>query len=102
MPPLAEQQRIVTRISELNPLLIDYDSLEAQERKLDESLPNELRKSILQYAIQGKLVPQNPSDEPASVLLERIRSEREKANGGKKSKAKTESYIFKNSDDNSY
>ena len=102
LPPLAEQQRIVTRISELNPLLIDYDSLEAQERKLDESLPNELRKSILQYAIQGKLVPQNPSDEPASVLLERIRSEREKANGGKKSKAKTESYIFKNSDDNSY
>ena len=102
LPPLAEQKRIIERLNELTPLISDYGKLEIEEDTIIEQLPILLRKSILQYAIQGKLVPQDPTDEPASVLLERIRSEREKANGGKKSKAKTESYIFKNSDDNSY
>ena len=102
LPPLAEQKRIIERLNELTPLISDYGKLEIEEGTIIEQLPILLRKSILQYAIQGKLVPQDPLDEPASVLLERIRSEREKANGGKKSKAKTESYIFKNSDDNSY
>ena len=102
LPPLAEQKRIIERLNELTPLISDYGKLEIEEGTIIEQLPILLRKSILQYAIQGKLVPQDPSDEPTSVLLERIRSEREKANGGKKSKAKTESYIFKNSDDNSY
>ena len=102
LPPLAEQKRIIERVNELTPLISDYGKLEIEEDAIIEQLPILLRKSILQYAIQGKLVPQDPSDEPASVLLERIRSEREKANGGKKSKVKTESYIFKNSDDNSY
>ena len=102
IPPLHEQERIVAKIHVIDKLVEDYAKYKNAANTLNEQLPILHRKSILQYAIQGKLVPQAPSDEPASVLLERIRSEREKANGGKKSKAKTESYIFKNSDDNSY
>ena len=102
VPPLKEQQRIVKKVASFNPFIEEYARYNDQEKALDSDIGMLLRKSILQYAIQGKLVPQDPSDEPASILLERICSEREKANGGKKSKAKTESYIFKNSDDNSY
>ena len=56
----------------------------------------QLRKSILQLAIQGKLVPQNPNDEPASVLLERIRAEKQQLiKEGKIKKDKVDSVIFK-------
>lgn len=76
LPPLAEQQRIVTKVNELMALC---DELEAAEQELDalESRFEEyLPKSILQAAVQGKLVPQDIHDEPASVLLERIRAEK--------------------------
>ena len=75
-PPLAEQQRIVSKVNELMSLC---DELEAAEQELDalESRFEEyLPKSILQAAVQGKLVPQDIHDEPASVLLERIRAEK--------------------------
>ena len=97
IPPIAEQKRIVAEIEKYEPLLAEYDKLEQEKTKLDSEIYDNLKKSILQYAIQGKLVPQNPNDEPASVLLERIRAEK-KAKLGKKY---VESYIYKG-DDNCY
>ena len=97
MPPLAEQVRIVSEIEKFEPLIAEYDKLEQQATKLDNEIYDKLKKSILQYAIQGKLVPQDPNDEPASVLLERISAEK-KAKLGKKY---VDSYIYKG-DDNCY
>ena len=92
-PPLSEQQRIVTRIDEL---FAQVDIIEQNQADIDK-LYDEFRKRTLTLAIQGKLVPQNPNDEPASVLLERIRAEK-KAKLGKKY---VDSYIYKG-DDNCY
>lgn len=75
IPPLAEQSRIVSEIEKFEPLIAEYDKLEQQATKLDDDIYDKLKKSILQYAIQGKLVPQDLNDEPASVLLERICAE---------------------------
>ena len=97
LPPLAEQERIVAEIEKFEPLIVEYDKLEQQATKLDGEIYDKLKKSILQYAIQGKLVPQDSNDESASVLLERIRAEK-KAQLGKKY---VESYIYKG-DDNCY
>ena len=97
LPPYSEQIRIIAEIEKFEPLIAEYDKLEQQATKLDNEIYDKLKKSILQYAIQGKLVPQEPNDEPASVLLERIRAEK-KAKLGKKY---VDSYIYKG-DDNCY
>ena len=104
VPPLAEQRRIVERVNELMPLVEEYGKLEDAREELDAALPNRLRKSVLQMAVQGKLVPQDPADEPASVLLERIREQRRQLIAEKKMKAPKggESVIFTGSDGRRY
>ena len=76
LPPLAEQHRIVAKIEELLPKVEEYGKAQEALDKLNAELPERLKKSILQEAITGKLVPQDPNDEPASVLLDRIRKEK--------------------------
>jgi len=78
LPPLAEQKRIVAKIEELLPKVEEYGKAQEELDKLNEELPEKLKKSVLQEAISGKLVPQDPNDEPASVLLERIREEKKR------------------------
>ena len=78
LPPLAEQKRIVERIEELLPKIEEYGKAQDALNKLNDELPERLKKSILQEAIEGRLVPQDPNDEPASVLLEKIRKEKER------------------------
>ena len=76
LPPLAEQKRIVAKIEELLPKVEEYGKAQDALNKLNEELPERLKKSILQEAISGRLVPQDPNDEPASVLLDKIRKEK--------------------------
>lgn len=77
LPPLEEQKRIVAKIEEVLEKIEEYDKAEKELSALEKAFPQDMKKSILQYAIQGKLVEQNPEDEPASVLLEKIKSEKE-------------------------
>jgi type I restriction enzyme S subunit len=77
LPPLAEQKRIVAKIEELLPKVEKYGKAQDELNKLNEELPERLKKSILQEAIEGRLVPQDPNDEPASVLLQKIREEKQ-------------------------
>ena len=101
LPPVAEQKRIVEKLRILQPYIDYYAVLEKSDIKLTQSFPEKLKKCILQYAVQGKLVPQDPADEPASVLLERIRAEKEQLiKKGKIKRDKHESVIFRR--DNSY
>lgn len=95
LPPLSEQHRIVAKIEELLPYIERYGKAEEHLTALSTTFPEALKKSILQEAVQGKLVPQNPDDEPASVLLERIRAEKQELiKQGKIKKNKNESVII--------
>ena len=98
IPPKAEQERILERIKIILSNINDIDSLKG---KLQSDIVN-AKSRILDLAIRGKLVPQDPNDEPAAVLLERIRTEKEELiKQGKIKRDKKESVIFKG-DDNSY
>ena len=101
VPPVNEQKRIVNKLQEVKHLTDKYKELEDNSTRLNTDFPNQLKKSILQYAVQGELVPQDSADEPASVLLERIRAEKEQLiKSGKIKRDKHESVIFRR--DNSY
>ena len=98
VPPVEEQQRIVSILADSINKIRNIDVL---KNELTASV-KKAKSKILDLAIRGKLVPQNPNDEPASVLLERIRAEKEELiNQGKIKRDKKESVIFKG-DDNSY
>ena len=95
LPPINEQHRIVAKIEELLPYIERYGKAEEHLTTLNTTFPEALKKSILQEAVQGKLVPQDPDDEPASVLLERIRAEKQVLiKAGKIRKDKHESAII--------
>ena len=99
IPPIAEQKRIAEYIENLLNIVENIDI-----NKLDLSdLIKQTKAKVLDLAIKGKLVPQDPNDEPADKLLEKIREEKEKLiKEGKLKRDKNETFIFKNSDDNSY
>lgn len=78
LPPLEEQKRIVAKIEELMPFVEQYAKASTRLNTLNASFPDQMKKSILQQAVMGKLVPQDPNDEPASVLLKKIAEEKQK------------------------
>ena len=103
VPPLAEQERIVERIGAIMPIIDKYSNSQERLNKINAKLKESLKKSILQDAIQGKLVPQLPEEGTAQELLEQIRNEKQILikEGRLKRSALADSVIFKG-DDNKY
>lgn len=101
VPTIDEQNEIVDVLDELLPYVDKFDSIDKELDKLNDAFPNALKKSILHQAVMGKLVPQDPNDEPTSVLLEQIRAEKQALiKSGKLKKDKHESIIYRR--DNSH
>ena len=101
LPPIEEQKQIIKKLDAIIPYIDKYNKIKSTIDTLNNKFPELLKKSILQEAVQGKLVPQVPSDEPASVLLERIRAEKERLiQEGKIKRDKHESVIYRR--DNSH
>ena len=103
IPPIQEQHRIVERIKDVLPLIDKYALSQIALDELNRSINDKLKKSILQEAIQGKLVPQIVDEDTAQELLEQIKTEKEKLvkDGKLKKSALTDSVIYKG-DDNKY
>ncbi|HGA3827662.1 TPA: restriction endonuclease subunit S [Streptococcus agalactiae] len=102
LPPLSEQKRIVDQIERALEKVDAYSESYNKLQELDKSFPDKLKKSILQYAMQGKLVPQDPNDEPVEVLLEKIQAEKQKLyEEGKLKKKDLAEIVVTKGDDNS-
>ena len=104
VPPFNEQNRIVAIIDAVLPIVAKYSHSQERLDRLNGELNDRLQKSILQEAIQGRLVPQYPTDEPASVLLDRVHVEKQKLlkEGKIKKKDIVDSVIFKGEDNKYY
>ena len=104
LPPLKEQQRIVEEIEELIPHIKHYGKAQAELNTLNKNIKEQLKKSVLQYAIEGKLVPQDETEGTAEVLLEQIQKEKQKLYEENKLKKKDleHSTIFKGEDNKYY
>lgn len=76
IPPIEEQKRIVAKIEKLMPLVDEYAESYNRLQKIDNEFEDKLKQSVLQYAMEGKLVKQNPNDEPASELIKKIKNEK--------------------------
>ncbi|MFR1736614.1 MAG: restriction endonuclease subunit S [Phocaeicola massiliensis] len=102
-PPLSEQRRIVAKLAELLPQIEKYNNVQNKLDELNTTIKDCLKKSILQEAIQGKLVPQLAEEGTAQELLEQIKTEKQKLvkEGKLKKSALKDSVIFKG-DDNKY
>ena len=102
LPPLSEQKRIVEQIERALEKVEVYAESYNKLQELDRAFPDKLKKSILQYAMQGKLVPQDPNDEPVEVLLEKIQTEKQKLyEEGKLKKKDLAEIVVEKGDDNS-
>ena len=102
LPPHNEISRIKNKINQLLPIINKYQEKSITLDNLNKSYKDELKKSILQYAIQGKLVNQNVLDEPSQKLIERILDEKRKLMKEKKIKKENLSIIYKDSSDNQF
>ncbi len=102
IPPLKEQQRIVKKIESVLPYIERYDCIYSKLEKLNNSYKEELKKSILQYAIQGKLVKQDIEDESAEILINKILDEKRELIKSKQMKKENLSVIYKDSTDNQF
>ena len=76
VPPLEEQKLIVAKIEKIMPLVDEYAKSYNRLQKIDNEFEDKLKQSVLQYAMEGKLVKQDPSDEPASELIKKIENEK--------------------------
>ena len=104
LPPLAEQQRIIAKIEELMPLVEQYGKAQSELEALNSNIREQLKKSVLQYAIEGKLVPQCKEDGTAEDLLQEIRAEKQHlyTEGKLKKKDLAHSTIFRGEDNKYY
>ena len=102
LPPYNEQKKIVEKIKYFTPYIEKYDNTYNRLEKLNNSYKEELKKSILQYAIQGKLVKQEPNDEPADVLINKILDEKRELIKCKQIKKENLSVIYKDNTDNQF
>ena len=101
-PPYDEQERIVGQIEKARPFLSEYDTIDISLQKLTLDFSIRLHKSILQWAVRGKLVQQDENDEPASLLLEQVRAEKEELIKQGKIKRNKKAPIIYRGEDNSY